>query len=167
MPPHIVPITPDLAASYRDVRLRALQDTPSAFGSTYAREVLLTDADWRQRSANLDGIHKTGFLAIEAGAPCGLVACFRDEHDATRAELISMWVAPSHRGSGLSAALIDAVRTWAAAHHIQTLKLLVVSNNTPAIAFYHRYGFLKSGRTQPYPNDPAILELEMLLSLTA
>ncbi len=165
MPPYLVPITPDLAASYRDVRLRALQDTPSAFGSTYAREALLTEADWLQRSANLDGVHKIGFLAMDASSACGLVACFRDDHNPTRAEIISMWVAPSHRGTGLSAALIDAVRTWAIARHIQTLKLMVVSNNAPAVAFYERYGFLKSGHTEPYPNDPTILEFEMLLHL--
>jgi len=163
--PHLVPITPDHAASYRDVRLRALKDSPSAFGSTYAREILLTDADWQQRSANLDGITKIGFLAMDASTTCGIVACFRDEQDPARAEVISMWVAPSHRGTGLSAALIDAIHAWATSRNIQTLKLMVTSNNVPAIAFYERYGFVKTGHTEPYPNDPSVLEFEMLLHL--
>jgi hypothetical protein len=36
-------VTPQKALVLKDVRLRALQDTPSAFGSTYARESLFTD----------------------------------------------------------------------------------------------------------------------------
>ena len=45
----IQPITPALTATFKDVRLRALLDSPSAFGSTYAGEAQLSDADWEQR----------------------------------------------------------------------------------------------------------------------
>ena len=33
----------------RDIRLHALRDAPDAFGSTYADQVLLGEAHWRQR----------------------------------------------------------------------------------------------------------------------
>jgi ribosomal protein S18 acetylase RimI-like enzyme len=36
-----------------------------------------------------------------------------------------------------------------------------VSNNEPAILFYQRLGFARTGRTEPYPNDPALIEYEM------
>lgn len=42
-------IAEDDGALWRDIRLRALQDTPRAFGSTYEREVLFTEADYRAR----------------------------------------------------------------------------------------------------------------------
>jgi len=29
------------------------------------------------------------------------------------------------------------------------------------MAFYERLGFIRTGRTEPYPNDPALIEYEM------
>ena len=165
--PTLVPITPALASLYKQVRLCALQDAPSAFGSTYAREIQLTDEDWHNRAISLDGNHRIGFLALDADEPCGLVLCFRDEHDSQQAEVLSMWVAPSHRATGLNSALLDAIRHWAASHSATTLRLMVVSNNAAAITFYQRYGFTKTGRTEPYPNDPTLSEFEMVRSTIA
>jgi ribosomal protein S18 acetylase RimI-like enzyme len=160
--PALMPITRELAGTYKQVRLRALQDSPSAFGSTYARESLMTDEDWLNRTLGLDGEKKIGFLAMDADEACGLVACFRDESDPSQGHVISMWVAPSHRGAGVSAALLDAVRCWAESRGISALRLMAVGNNDRAIAFYERYGFVKTGRTEPYPNDPALFEYEMV-----
>ena len=42
-------ITRQNALTFRDIRLQALQDTPSAFGSTYAKESRLTGDDWLER----------------------------------------------------------------------------------------------------------------------
>jgi len=38
---------------------------------------------------------------------------------------------------------------------------MVTSNNEPAIRFYERLGFTKTGRTEPYPNDASFFEVEM------
>ena len=78
-----------------------------------------------------------------------------------------MWVAPPHRGIGLSTVLIDAIRTWAVSIGITQLRLMVTSPNDRAIRFYERYGFTKTGHTEPWPNDPALFEYEMILPLAA
>ncbi|MGY8827382.1 MAG: GNAT family N-acetyltransferase [Candidatus Latescibacterota bacterium] len=43
--------------------------------------------------------------------------------------------------------------------------LMVTSNNEAAISFYESLRFEKNGHTEPYPNDPALIEYEMILTL--
>ena len=59
------PITPQNALIFKAVRLRALRNTPNAFGSTYAKESQLTDADWIKRAAQWSGERSAGFLAMD------------------------------------------------------------------------------------------------------
>jgi len=154
-------ITPQNAFVFKAVRLLALQDTPSAFGSTYAKESQLTDADWVSRAVNMNGERSVGFLAIDEGSSCGIAACFLDQNEATRAQLISMWTAPTHRQRGIGRLLVSEIVGWAHQRGVHTLLLLVTSNNESAIKFYERLGFTRTGRTEPYPNDPALIECEM------
>jgi ribosomal protein S18 acetylase RimI-like enzyme len=41
----------------------------------------------------------------------------------------------------------------------------VTSNNGAGLHFYQRLGFTRTGGTEPYPNDPALIEIEMMRSL--
>jgi len=45
------------------------------------------------------------------------------------------------------------------------MRLMVTSNNAPAISFYLQLGFACTGRSEPYPNDASLVELEMLRRL--
>ncbi|HYK37586.1 GNAT family N-acetyltransferase [Alloacidobacterium sp.] len=165
MPIELVPITPENALLFKEVRLRALKTDPSAFGSTYAKESLLDDAGWIQR-IRYWGEYRTGFLALDGDLPCGMIAVFPDEDNPGCAQLISMWVAPEHRQTGLGRHLIDAAKSWAASHAFRELRLFVTCINKGAIEFYIRNGFAKTGRVQPYPNDPNVIEYEMATALT-
>jgi len=69
---------------------------------------------------------------------------------------------PQGTGSTASAgSLVDEVVNWARLRKIRTLLLMVTGRNQPAIHFYERLGFTKTGRTEPYPNEPAVVEYEM------
>jgi ribosomal protein S18 acetylase RimI-like enzyme len=157
----IEPITTLNASIFKAVRLRALQDAPHAFGSTYAREAQFNDAEWIRRAERWSGETGIGFLAIDQGAACGIAGSFLDENDPTHAHLVSMWTAPEYRQRGIGRLLVDAVLKWAGSRNARVLKLMVTSNNDPAILFYQRLGFARTGRTEPYPNDPAVIEYEM------
>jgi ribosomal protein S18 acetylase RimI-like enzyme len=155
------PITPLLTAEYKAVRLRALKDMPLAFGSTYEREARLSDDEWAARAARLCSGRDAGFLAFCDGSYAGLVLCFVEAEDATTGQLISMWVAPEARMGGVGRMLIDAIAKWAAERGVKTLRLMVTSVNDGAMEFYRRNGFCMTGKTGPYPNDPAVVEYEM------
>jgi GNAT superfamily N-acetyltransferase len=138
-------LSPHFAMQLKQVRLTALRDTPSAFSSTYAREY--------RRSVF--------YIAMDEGAPCGMIAGKFDEIAPRRAWVLSMWVAPAHRRSGLAARLMDEVERWARSVAICELYLHVTSNNSTAQTFYEKCGFTRTGITQPYENDPALFEYEM------
>lgn len=73
----------------------------------------------------------------------GLVSAFRDGHDNRRAELVSMWVAPTARSRGLGALLVNDVLTWAqSAGDIESITLCVIEGNDTALRFYERLGFV-------------------------
>ncbi len=59
---------------FKTVRLRALQDTPSAFGSTYVKESQLSDEDWLQRVSTWNSNHAVCYIAMDKGEPCGIIA---------------------------------------------------------------------------------------------
>jgi ribosomal protein S18 acetylase RimI-like enzyme len=154
-------ITPRNAMLFKEVRLRALRDTPLAFGSTYARESALTDQEWIERAAKWSGETGSGYLAMDAVEACGIAAGYIEPDDSSTAHLVSMWVAPPHRRSGVGRQLVHAVDSWARSRGVRTLRLMVTSGNDPARQFYERLGFTLNGRTEPYPNDPAMIEHEM------
>jgi ribosomal protein S18 acetylase RimI-like enzyme len=167
----IHPITPALVAAYKSTRLRALQDTPTAFGATYAHESQLADADWLRRAHQWnDGNRSVAYLAwddADPEHPCGIAASVLFREDPRIAELLSMWVAPSHRRRGVGRLLVQGVYAWAESRHAHALRLMVTSNNDDAMRFYETLGFAKTGRTAPYPNDATLLKFEMARTVTS
>ena len=163
------PIAPEMAALFKEVRLRALKDAPLAFSSTYAKESRFPDEEWIKRSNRWNGDEAILYLAFDDAheeAVCGMVACYAEEEaGVSRGHVISMWVDPRYRRAGVGKLLIDGLQTWAVLRGMRELKLMVTSVNQGAIDFYQRIGFRPSGKTGPYPNDPAVIEYEMLLPL--
>jgi ribosomal protein S18 acetylase RimI-like enzyme len=161
----IEPITLQNLPLFKDVRLRALQEAPYAFGSTYAREAAFTDSEWVARLDRWNGVRGIGFVAVDDGRPCGIAGTLLDEKNPERADLVSMWTAPSHRQTGVGRLLVNQVLGWSAGRNVSTLLLMVTSNNAGAIRFYEKLGFARTGRTEPYPNDPTVTEYEMSRSI--
>jgi ribosomal protein S18 acetylase RimI-like enzyme len=157
-------ITPNNADLFKAIRLRALQDAAYAFSSTYEQESQFSETEWRARIERWNGEKGIGFLAMNRGEPCGIAGSLLDEAaDATRAQLVSVWTAPSHRRQGVGCILVNAVVAWAHSRNACVLRLMVTQTNEPAIRLYERPGFTMTGRTEPHPNDPAPAECEMSL----
>lgn len=148
-------------SSFRDVRLAALLDAPSAFGSTHAREAALSDADWLQRVGQWQSDRATALLAWDDATPCGIVAAYVDQADASVAHLVSMWVAPTHRHRGIGRLLVGAVLDWADRRSIAVVQLMVTATNDSAQRLYERLGFVATGRSEPHPHAPSLVLVEM------
>jgi ribosomal protein S18 acetylase RimI-like enzyme len=161
MSTELVPIRAIDAMQFKAVRLAALQDSPMAFGSTYAREASFPDAEWIRRANNWRGDRGIGYLALDSQIPCGIAGVFLDDRNPAKAQIVSMWVAPTHRRSGVGRLLIDAIVAWCREKSVRDLHLMVTSNNQSAINFYKRIGFAMTGVTEPYPNDRSLVEYEM------
>lgn len=151
-----------LVGQFKSVRLTALQDSPSAFGSTFARESQLSDEDWHKRAAIWNGDRSVCYIAMDEGMPCGIIAGKFDDDHPRRAEVLSMWVAPEQRRTGLGTWLVKSVQSWARELGADELRLMVTSRNSAAMRFYERCGFVFTGVTGPYPNDAALFEHEMV-----
>jgi ribosomal protein S18 acetylase RimI-like enzyme len=158
----IEPLKVEAAFILKDLRLRALLDTPSAFSSTYEKEAAFSDQDWRDRAIQWSGGGAITYIARDDGDTCGIVGAFRDPDDAGRAHLVSMWVAPAYRGRGVGENLVRAIFDWARRNAIHAVQLLVTSNNDAALRFYQRLDFRLTGKSTPHVNDSALSDDEMI-----
>jgi ribosomal protein S18 acetylase RimI-like enzyme len=157
-------VTADDADAIRAIRLRALADTPLAFGSTLARETAYPPerwAAWARDSAAAET--EATYFAVEetTDAPVGLVFGLIDPDDATLAHLFAMWVAPEARRGGAGAALVDAIVAWATARGARTMRMAVTLGNEGAARLYERAGFVDTGVREPLGHsdaETAILE---------
>jgi len=125
----------------RALRLEALDDSPSAFGSTYERELARTAEDWQRWLA--PGVT---FILETGGEPRGLVAGGRDPQDSSVVHLMAMWVHPHFRGTGAADLLVSSVKAWALEVGATEVRLQVVESNSRARRCYERAGFRATGR---------------------
>jgi GNAT superfamily N-acetyltransferase len=141
----------------RRLRLASLADAPYAFLTTLQEAQAYPDHLWQDRIATTPH-----FVATVEGAPVGKAVVIAGD---TGAEMVAVWVAPEARGRGVLEMLIDASVTWAREQGDAALRLWVVEGNERAERAYARYGFSRTGATQPVPGRPGDTEVEMALSL--
>jgi ribosomal protein S18 acetylase RimI-like enzyme len=135
---------------YRELRLRALQESPDAYGSIYAAESGQTDEEWAERLAR--GVTSEGELPLIAefdGEPSGLSWVRIEESMPEAAHLYQMWVAPECRRHGVGRALVDAAAAWARAMGARQFELDVTCDNEAAIRLYEGAGFVVHGESRP------------------
>ncbi|MFC7491367.1 MULTISPECIES: ribosomal protein S18-alanine N-acetyltransferase [unclassified Knoellia] len=96
-------------------------------------------------------VHREGELAAYAGL----------DHGGQVADLMTITVAPAHRGSGLGAALLDELEARGAAAGAEALMLEVRADNASARALYDRRGYavltVRRGYYQPGDVDALVM----------
>jgi GNAT superfamily N-acetyltransferase len=148
---------------YRMIRLRALGDAPTAFGSTYEREAAFVGTVWQERL--VAGVNPAFVYQEDDDAgPVGLVAAVPESADSDTVNLVSMWVAPEARRRGVGGELVETVVRWAELRGARTVRLHVTAGNTAAALLDAKYGFGYSGLSVIRERD-GTRELEMVLDL--
>lgn len=142
--------------TFREVRLAALADAPYAYLTTLAEAQAQPDQLWQDRIAA-----NPHFLATVDGVAAGMTVVIATD---SGREMVAVWVAPDARGRGVIEALIDAAVSWAREQGDGRIGLWVVEGNERAERAYARYGFTRTGRSQPVPGRPD--EIEMTYALT-
>jgi ribosomal protein S18 acetylase RimI-like enzyme len=139
------------AARYQALRLRGLQESPTAFSSSYAQEVDRLAAEIAARVTPAADGSRCVFGAFAGEELAGLLAFVRPPSEKIRhcAELFGMYVAPEFRRRGFGRALVAAAVDHARAlPGLRQIKLSVNAANTPARDLYEAFGFTHCG-TEP------------------
>ena len=138
----------DLTA-YRDLRLAALQESPTAFGSSYVEEadLPLTEFADRLRPPNKPDNGVIGAF-VDDGRLVGVLG-FAREYRVKRVHIASIWgmyVSPEFRGQGFGAALLDeAIAHARRLGSVRQIILSVTASNVAAGALYRSRGFERFG----------------------
>jgi RimJ/RimL family protein N-acetyltransferase len=141
----------------RDVRLRALRDSPQAFLTTAVQAENEPDEFWANRAALAARGERWGiFLALtDKGEAIGMVSGVEDSETLGVVELVQMWIDPAWRNQSVGAQLVAAIIEWSSPR-ADRIRLGVADDNQPAIALYTRCGFLPTGEEEPFEGRPGI-----------
>lgn len=135
-------LTPDDAATYWAVRLRALREEPQAFGGDFEESKDRPMAEVEKRLASEGDSFTLG--AFENGALIGTITLRWATETKLRhtAGVYGMYVAPEARGKGAGGALLDALLARARAlPDLEQIYLAVVTTQAAARALYRSRGF--------------------------
>ncbi|HTU24584.1 MAG TPA: GNAT family N-acetyltransferase [Pirellulales bacterium] len=130
----------------RAVRLRALEDAPDAFGTTFDEAGTQPLAAWRRQLEQ-----SATFVATAGDCDVGIARGAADDDLDDTAWLLSMWVAPEMRRRGIAAALVDTVIAWARTEGFRRLVLDVAETNEAALVLYAAKGFVANGTLGALP----------------
>lgn len=151
----------DESGELRDIRLRALRDSPETFLASYQREVDFDGDRWR---AELD--RGRWIIGSADGAPVSLLGLIPYAKQSGTEHFIEyMWVAPERRKAGVAKKMLDYVFDHLD-DGIERIYLYVLTGNNPAICLYKRVGFVDDELPQPLLEaKPGFYEQKMLLDL--
>jgi len=141
----------------RDVRLRALKDSPAAYISTYEEVASWTESQWRDCFATAVWVvPRIGRRII--GVACSLRD---DERPANERYLESVWVERGHRRTGVLRAILRYLAELEP--DVEDWFLWVLDGNAEARAVYERLGFEPTGESQPLADASGRAEVRFRL----
>jgi RimJ/RimL family protein N-acetyltransferase len=137
------------AVQFRELRLDALQDSPTAFSADYQTNADHPISFWAGRVK--PDPYGTIFFAEHDSKLIGMTGIRMGESPKTKhgGYIWGVYIRAEWRGLRIAEELIKICIEWAKGQDIELVKLGVVSSNTSAIRCYERCGFKVYG-TEPH-----------------
>lgn len=134
----------------REVRLRALKDSPSAYLADYEDEVTVGADGWRERFTRMHWVVARDTSRADAddlGRIVGLASSVRVAgRPPYERHIESVWVDPRYRRNGVLRAILGQLA--AAEPAVTEWRVWVLDTNTVAREVYDRLGFSPTGERQ-------------------
>lgn len=124
---------------------------------SWTAEAHLFEGDARSRtdeSALLDQLNTPGSVTLKCTAPDGkIIGCVYLEQQDKKLYLGMLSVWPGLQGGGIGKQLLEAANDYAREKGCLSVTMTVISLRHELIKWYERHGYLRTGKTEPYPQD--------------
>lgn len=121
------------------MRLKALEDAPSAFVTTLESELDRPSDYWEEQFDRATWVIAQDGIAPDD--PVGIAALVRPEPESPVRFIESVWVEPEYRGHGVLRQMLDHLEGCAKEDGATELRLWVLDTNESAERAYHKLGF--------------------------
>lgn len=147
---HLRAARPDDAEVLRTAVSRAREET--VFDDIGAPLLDVSAAGVREAAAEAEW----SFMMEDEDGPVG-VAIAHPDSDGSEAELLALWVHPSHAGEGVAGDLLARVASSIASRGVETLRASIPTATPSATEFFHAHGFTPRGTRRGPAGDESIL----------
>jgi GNAT superfamily N-acetyltransferase len=164
---HLRKLASDEVDLHRDLRLRALRDTPDSFGETFGDAVARPISYWEEltRSVTEPG-RQVMFLACQGEDVLGSAYGLLDRERSDAGRVGGIWVEPAWRRRGVGRALLQEVFGWARERRLKQLGLWAPIHSPAAIALYSHAGFRDTGERLRLPANSSLWIVAMEAELS-
>jgi len=134
------------AEQYRELRLFALKDSPTAFSADYETNARQSLSFWKNKLKPEE--HSIIFVAEHDNQLIGMTGIHKGDSSKTKhsAGIWGVFIHPEWRGLRIAEGLIEICCEWAKLREVQIVKLATVATNESAIRLYERMGFTTYGK---------------------
>lgn len=137
----IVILHPEKWRAYKQLRLKALKEEPSAFSTTYTSQLSVPDREWKERLTRYQKRKGNWMLfAQKNNKLIGMMGAYQTEDRKTH--VMAVFVAKPYRGKGISKLLLAKLLTELKKAKVHVVELGVNCKQKAACALYDRFGFV-------------------------
>ena len=143
-------LTPAKWTALRDIRLKALRESPQAFLSTHEKEASWDKDQWLAEFRR--GDWSIGFVTGQAVSLLGATRTPDMAHHECYLEYV--WVSPGHRKTGLAQDMLAFTLDRLRDAGVQTAYLYILDGNDAARRLYEKIGFSSAHEPEPLAGFP-------------